>query len=337
MPVKPGSPTQAARPPILIFSLSLSLVLTVLTVLPLLREAVLINQTSAGLSKLIRSHSYPTHLDQPCVSSCAANKSTRTRTITGREEVLHAIQLKQTGKITDAIAAFEHVLLRNPTDVRAIWFLGKLYEQTGRWSEAVRVWQRSPAVATRVSIDAHRRSVSAYKSGDIEAADALLHRSLEIEPRNFEALYTLSDVLRQRDPLKSIWAARTAVGIDPWDTDKKQYALGQAHFIERNFHESAAHFERAISLNSSNALAWHFLGASYFFLGRQLEAKVALIRVLDLVPNHVTSRELLANIAVTQGDHVEASCWLGSAERMRPLAHLSADSLPPAVLLEPLC
>ena len=103
----------------------------------------------------------------------------------------------------DAIAIYETILETNPEYVEALFWLGYLYEETGRHDDAVKTWVKGlkvePDYAPMLNSLAYTYAVDGVK---LKNAEAMAKKALEIEPNNGAYLDTLGWIYFKKKDFK---------------------------------------------------------------------------------------------------------------------------------------
>jgi TolB-like protein/Tfp pilus assembly protein PilF len=144
---------------------------------------------------------------------------------------------------------------------------------------------------------------------DLVLARSILQRAISIDStssyaRSLLALAYFREALFgwTSDPARELTstrdAAAEAVALDGNDwLAHALYAIGLV-WVERAFDRAIAEAEKAVSLNPSAPLAYHFLGCALQFNGRAEESIAALKAELQLDPRYQSRSAVIADIAL---------------------------------------
>ena len=144
---------------------------------------------------------------------------------------------------------------------------------------------------------------------DLVLARSILQRAISIDStssyaRSLLALAYFREALFgwTSDPARELTstrdAAAEAVALDSNDwLAHALYAIGLV-WVERAFDRAIAEAEKAVSLNPSAPLAYHFLGCALQFNGRAEESIAALKAELQLDPRYQSRSAVIADIAL---------------------------------------
>ncbi len=121
------------------------------------------------------------------------------------------------------------------------------------------------------------------KAGDLEGAESLLRRAIELNPDLLDARFNLAIVLRRRGNLDAAIAAmRLLVQSHPGDFEGQMH-LGAWFFEKALYPEASEAFERAATLRMDSPEAWLGLAQSYEAAGKAKAAVGAYRQVIALV------------------------------------------------------
>jgi TolB-like protein/Tfp pilus assembly protein PilF len=168
-------------------------------------------------------------------------------------------------------------------------------------------WTEDPEASRRKGIDLSRRALQVagddpdvlsragltlgYFGEEIDAAIALLDRSLELNPN--------AALGWQRSGWLRLWAGHTDLAIDHFETSlrlnpREQRAnpsmgIGLAHFCARRFEEAKARLLQSLQEKPNWVQTYRFLASCYAHLGRLDEARATLVQLRaitgEVMPN----------------------------------------------------
>jgi tetratricopeptide (TPR) repeat protein len=135
------------------------------------------------------------------------------------------------------------------------------------------------------------------QKGDASQAAAVLDKLVSKDENNLEALKTLA---RLRSSLgqqqQALDALEAGFYISPFDYKLHKQA-GELSVELKNYPQALAEFQAALALQPPNlAEANYNLATAYYALGRQPEAKRAVLRALEAAPRYEKAQELLLRI-----------------------------------------
>jgi tetratricopeptide (TPR) repeat protein len=133
--------------------------------------------------------------------------------------------------------------------------------------------------------------------GDQAQAAAVLDKLVKTDENNLEALKTIARIrssLGQRQ--QALDALEASFYINPFDY-KLHAQAGELSFELKNFSQALSEFQATLALQPPNiAEANYNVATAYHALGRQPEAKRAVLRALEAAPRYEKAQELLLRI-----------------------------------------
>jgi tetratricopeptide (TPR) repeat protein len=135
------------------------------------------------------------------------------------------------------------------------------------------------------------------KKGDpAQAADAL-EQLIKYDENNLNALKSVARLrLAQGDRARALETLRLSFYVDPFDYTAHSQA-GELSLDAKDYGRAVAEFQAALALQPPNiAEANYNLATAYYSLGRQPEAKRAVLRALESAPRYEKAQELLLKI-----------------------------------------
>jgi predicted TPR repeat methyltransferase len=163
--------------------------------------------------------------------------------------------------------------------------------------------QDASAPPTELSIgDALALAVEMHKHGDINQAEKVYRRILDIAPGHPDALNFLGmiEMVRGRRP-EAIELIRKSLAADP-SVGERYVNLGNVLLSSGRMPEALEAFERAVALVPDSATAHCNLAVVYSLDGRLDEAERALKRALELDPKHSGAYNNYGNLLASRGD-----------------------------------
>jgi len=135
------------------------------------------------------------------------------------------------------------------------------------------------------------------QKGDTAQAAATLDKLVAIDENNVAALNKIVELrLKLGEPQKAIDALVASFYISPFDY-KLHTRAGELSVALKNYSQALAEFQAALALQPPNiAEANYNLASAYHALGRQPEAKRAVLRALEAAPRYEKAQELLLRI-----------------------------------------
>jgi predicted O-linked N-acetylglucosamine transferase (SPINDLY family) len=165
-----------------------------------------------------------------------------------------ATTLRATGKHDQALVLLEDVLRQRPDHAIAWSNRGNLLLELGRIANAIESYDRAIAIQPDYFDAWHNRGVARMTSGDDLGAEVDFTRALQLKTDDVPALVNRGTVRARQGSSRA--------------------------------HEAVTDLQRAVSLDRTNANAWHVLGQSHLALGQQAEALSSWSTGLSQHSNH---------------------------------------------------
>lgn len=258
-------------------------------------------------------------------------------------ETERALKLHRAGELARAEAIYRTVLTQAPEHPQALYLLGTLKTQNGRWQEAVELLQRA-TVARPDHPDTHgnlaivlqnlgrldeaiahfRKAIALYPAfaeghnnlgvalqakSLHDEAERCFHEALRIRPDYPEALVNLGNIHEQRDQWEpAAECYRRALALRP-DYPEAQASLGHVLCQSGKTEEAILHGEQAVARRPDLVEARNFLGVSYIETGNPARAIECFRAALARDPGHAKAHHNLGLAHLLAGDF--APGWEG--------------------------
>ena len=161
-------------------------------------------------------------------------------------------------------------------------------------------------------------AVGLHRSGQLDAAETLYRRILEIEPDQPDALGFLGIISMHRGRLDTaIELIEKAIVLDPGRPERYSN-LGNVLLAAERVDDAVAAYQKAIELAPAHAAAYNNLGIIYKTQRRFEEAERAYRRAIELDPSHVEAHNNYGNLFAAQGRTREAIEYYSRAITLRP-------------------
>ena len=195
-----------------------------------------------------------------------------------------------------AEAQLEEVVLDDPGNAEAYYWLGHVYGRTGRWVEMAsalsraeeldpgRWGKRARRLREKYWVEVYNLGVDRAKKGDLEGAERAFRDAIAIDSTRVEAyknlgfcLYKLGDVEGAIKTYEK--ASRVAPDdADVWDR------LGFLWFQKGEYERAAECIRRGLAVDSTDARMWTHLASAYSRTGKTEEAITAYERASKFEP-----------------------------------------------------
>jgi tetratricopeptide (TPR) repeat protein len=192
--------------------------------------------------------------------------------------------LAQAGDLPGAARLCRDILNRTPAHFYALFMLGTIEGQAGRYAEA----------------------------------ESLLKRAIKLDPRSVEALSSYGDVLLElKRPKDAIEALNKALALEPRSVNALIYR-GMALVATGEPEAALKDFDKVLLVQPQSVFALHNRANVLIQLGRHQEAKRSIDAVLRLAPNHVPALANRAIVLLHDKVYGEALTAVDSALKLEP-------------------
>jgi Flp pilus assembly protein TadD len=203
--------------------------------------------------------------------------------------------LKDTGRLTDALAFLQRARAIAPDDHHLLVEEGQVLGDLGRLGEAETVLRK--AVAFRDAAAEYNLALVIDRQGRWEEARTHYERTLTINPFHTRAMNNMSVGLDRRGATTAALALYLrALAIVPDDPEVLSN-YGSALISVKRFGDAVVVLEKAVALDPSSPNAHNNLGIALAQSGRLVEAVVEFRETLRLDPRHNNARANLAAVS----------------------------------------
>jgi tetratricopeptide (TPR) repeat protein len=193
------------------------------------------------------------------------------------------------GRYEDAIPLFQKVTALVPDNQRGYNNLGAMYQRVGRLDEAIQVFSRSVAVAPS-GPGYSNLGTALYFSGRYSEAAQAFQKATDAMPHTFLYWRNLGDAYR--------------------------WVPGQEANAKRAFERAVELCDEAIKVNPNDARAYLSRATALAKLGKEREARTAILRAMELEPQYASNAYEAAVIANIAGSDDETVSRLEQALRL---------------------
>ena len=211
-----------------------------------------------------------------------------------QEALTLAIQLQQTGQLTEAQELYQRILQIAPEHPDVLHFLGILRFQQGQNEAAIELIRHAVELVPNHA-DAHNNLGNVLKQqGRDDEALVAYQRVIELQPEHADAHNNLGVLLRKKDQLdEAVTAYQQAVQANPKHADA-YYNLGNVLGQLDRHGEAVDAYRHAVELNPNHLEAYKQLGTTLYRVGQSDEAIAVYKEWLRLSPNHPVALHMLA-------------------------------------------
>ncbi len=193
------------------------------------------------------------------------------------------------GRYEDAIPLFQKVIALVPDNQRGYYNLGAMYQKLGRFDDAVRVFLQSLAVEPSGAAYSNL-GTAYYFAGRYAEAAQTFEKAVEATPHAFLYWRNLGDAYR--------------------------WVPGQDVKARQAFERAVRLCDDAIRVNPNDARAYRSQATALAKLGREREARAAILRALELDASSASNAYEAAVIANITGAEDETAARLEQALRL---------------------
>lgn len=218
----------------------------------------------------------------------------------------NGIAMHTTGKLDAAEAIYRNILAAEPNNPDALHLLGALKNTQRQYREALNLVNTAISI-NRATIFLNTRGMIFIDMGHYEEAANDLRAALKADPNYPEALNNLAVVYLKTGKLnKALELAKSAV------QNKEAFpqgwlTLGNVYFEKHEFDSARDCFNRALSLDSSAALADINLAKISYMQGNMAQARFQFEALVDRGLNTVDVVYPLAQILISSGELAKAA------------------------------
>jgi tetratricopeptide (TPR) repeat protein len=225
---------------------------------------------------------------------------------------------RNTGKQTEAIAAYQEAVRLNPRSVRGLRALAAALLDAGQPAPAAGALRRAIELAPADPETWYRYGILDSTVGRISDALDKVRKAIALDPTLPEKSRRLAEILMNAGkPDDAQLALRDALRIDPYDDDA--WDLAARIFVEKGqVAEALFHFERAIRLRPASSPHLYDYALALARVNRFDEAEQRAEAALRADPNSAAAHELLGGLFERKPQLPEAAREYQRALALRP-------------------
>ena len=228
-----------------------------------------------------------------------------------------ALAAHRAGLLTEAEAAYRHILSVDATHADANHLLGIIALHRGDLAEAETLIRKALACQEDATFVGNLGSVL-FESGRPAEAESAFRRALELAPNFIEAHNNLGNLYNGAGRFAEAEdSLRRALALNP-DYVDSLFNLGNLFYATARLAEGEAAFRRVVALRPDFAKAHNNLGNLLLLAGRFAEAEVSLRLALTLQPDFVEALSNLGIVLQESGQFAEAELCLRRALECNP-------------------
>ncbi|MBE9535931.1 MAG: tetratricopeptide repeat protein [Proteobacteria bacterium] len=179
------------------------------------------------------------------------------------------------------------------SDALSHFNFGLAYEKVGNIPDAIKEYKKSIAVDPAFLKSSNNLAITYYNDGNYRKAAEFWERSIELSSGELMLHFNLGKAyLKLGENEKAEREFNTAIEIDP-DFEKAINNLASIYFNKENYLKVAGLLKKSNRLNPDNAVVLLVLAKAQIKLGEFPEAKMSLMKLLQIEKNHPEAARLL--------------------------------------------
>lgn len=231
---------------------------------------------------------------QPPTDGAADSPPQGETRLTLEQAIELANALHRRGRMTEAVAIFQHVLNVSPDQVDALHYLGLCRFEQGEAEQGIALVRRAIELCPEFA-DAHNNLGNMLRMrGYLDEAAACYERAIALRPDNADALNNLGTTLKTRGHLdEAVSMFERALALNP---DHVPTLNNLGNLLVRSGRQDLAldHFRKALMLAPYDGRAYYRLGYALCLENRLEDAAEIYRRWMAIEPDKPEPRHLLA-------------------------------------------
>jgi tetratricopeptide (TPR) repeat protein len=212
----------------------------------------------------------------------------------------------RSGKLDEAIAAYQQAITLDPKDAYPHNGLGIVYRALGRYDEAIAAYQQAITLDPKDAYPHNGLGIVYRALGRYDEAIAAYQQAITLDPKDAYPHNGLGIVYSDQGRYdEAIAAYQQAITLDPKDAYPHN-GLGIVYSDQGRYDEAIAAYQQAITLDPKYAYPHNGLGIVYRALGRYDEAIAAYQQAITLDPKYAPPHNGLGNVYRALGRYDEA-------------------------------
>ena len=210
-------------------------------------------------------------------------------------------QLKQEGKLAEAIAAYEAALRNNTDDAFCHYQLGEALLQTGQTEAAIDRLQTSIRLNPNFSWSHHFLGEAWAKLGKLPEAEAAYRQAIALDSQCSWSHYGLGEVLAAQNQLEAAAACCCrSIELNP-TFHGPHHCLRQLLNRHGQLERAVGWYRQAITKDPNSSWLHHFLGEVLALQSKVDEAIACYSRAIELNPDFIWSYYCIAELLMRNG------------------------------------
>ena len=212
----------------------------------------------------------------------------------------------QTGNYLHAEHLVKEILKAFPDDAEALYFLGIIYVQLGKYDSAIQYLNRSLQFC-KPNADVYLALGTAFQQKEqLDEAIACYQRVIQINPTLYEAYISLGKIHQEKGQFdEAINCYQKAVQLNS-NHPNAYHDLGLAFLNKRQFDIALDYFQKTLQLDHNSASTYNNIGLILKEKGNLENAVHCYQKAIELDPNFAEAYYRLGNALYLQGKHEQA-------------------------------
>lgn len=225
-------------------------------------------------------------------------------------DIQAALRHLQTGQLPQAEKICRDILQSQPDHSDALYFLGVIALQSGRYEDAIAAIEKALLVRSEEPYFHYNLALAYQKAGRLQEAITAYRNALSLKPDSVEALENLGTVLADEDMAdEAIECFRQVLTLQPGRIETHNN-LGVLYLRQGMPEEALASHRKSLFLRPNDANTHNHLGNALKEVGRLDEALTYFEGALKLQPDFAAACTNLGLTLYAQGKHDEAiACY----------------------------
>ncbi|MDA8881569.1 tetratricopeptide repeat protein [Alphaproteobacteria bacterium] len=258
----------------------------------------------------------------------------------------------QTGKLDDAIVAFQQIIALNPNYADAYNNMGNALQEKGKLGEAIASYKKALSLKPNNAHTCYNIGTTLQKQGKLGEAITSYKKALLLKPDYEDACISIGNAFQEQGKLEeAIVSYKKVLSLKPDNATalnnmgmalQKQGQLGEAitaynkallhkpDYAHAHNHkgnalqelgdlkEAVAAYNQALSLKPDYANAWYNKGNTLHKQGKPDEAIVSYKKALSFKPDHADGFNNMGAALLRKGELVEAIASYSRALAIKP-------------------
>jgi tetratricopeptide (TPR) repeat protein len=227
-------------------------------------------------------------------------------------------QLKQEGKLQQAIYCYQQAIELNPSNYDFYYKLGRIFQEQGEIVNASIYYREAIKINPHYSWSYHSLGEILAKQGKLEEAINCYYQAIELNPDFFWSHYNLGQIFQQQQQLdKAINYYQQAIKLNS-QYSWSYHSLAEVLAQQNRFQEAIIYYRQAIELNPEFPNSHYQLGRHLQQQGQLEEAISCYRQFINLEPKHFWSYYYLGETLTKKNRLEEAIFYYRKGIELNP-------------------